>query len=344
MKGCFLTSGYASPAEEGLHCWDFDTQTGTIAQRWGLSGLNSPTYLLRHPNGRILYSGEKGSGQNQDGFLVTYALEDRPARVLSRLHTGGVSPCHLSMDEQRAFLFVSNYASGTLSVFRLDEDGLPAERCDVVQHHGHGVHPSRQDGPHIHYAMCRGDLVYVCDLGLDVVFRYRLNRSSGRLSLTEGSFSTAPGDGPRHLAFHPTLPGCVTLLTELTGKVYVLRQTAGALEKVQVRSALPEDYRGENTAAAVRYTEDGAFLLTSNRGHDSIAVFPVRSDGTLSEPVFSSSGGAGPRDFHLMGDLVLSSNQYTGELAVLELDRNSRQLRSLAHTDGAGQPTCVLPL
>lgn len=67
-------------------------------------------------------------------------------------------------------------------------------------------------------------------------------------------------------------------------------------------------------------------------------------NGTLSEPQFSPSGGAGPRDFHLAGDLVISSNQYTGELAVLELDRNSLRLRSLAHTDGAGQPTCVLPL
>ena len=344
MKGCFLTSGYANPAEEGLRCWDYDTQAGSILQRWGLRGLNSPTYLLRHPNGQVLYSGEKGSGPDYDGFLVTYALEEDGARVLKRLHTGGASPCHLSLDEQKTFLFVSNYASGTMSVFRLDEDGMPTQRCCLVQHEGHGVHPERQDGPHVHYAMCRGDLVYVCDLGLDKVFCYHLDRETGTLRLSGQSYITAPGDGPRHLAFHPTLPGCFSLLTELTGKVYVLRQTDSGLESIQVRSALPEDFRGENTAAAIRYTDDGACLLTSNRGHDSIAVFRVQSDGTLSEAVFCSSGGSGPRDFHLAGNLVLSSNQYSGELAVLELDPEDCSLRPLAHTGGGGKPTCVLPL
>lgn len=344
MRGSFLTCGYANPAEEGLRCWDYDTQTGTILQRWGLHGLNSPTYLLRHPNGRVLYSGEKGTEPDPNGFLVTYALEEDGAKVLSRLNTGGVSPCHLSMDEQSEFLFVSNYASGSLSVFRLDGEGMPSERCCFVQHHGHGAHCERQAGPHVHYAMCRGNLVYVCDLGLDTVFCYRLDRGTGTLSPTEWDYHTAPGDGPRHLAFHPTLPDCVSLLTELTGKVYVLRQTDAGLKTVQVRSDLPEGFCGENTAAAIRYTEDGAFLLTSNRGHDSIAVFEVQSDGTMNEAVFSSSGGSGPRDFHLAGNYVLSSNQYTGELAVLELNQKTRRLQSVAHTANAGQPTCVLPL
>ena len=81
-----------------------------------------------------------------------------------------------------------------------------------------------------------------------------------------------------------------------------------------------------------------------NRGHDSIAVFEVQSDGTMNEAVFSSSGGSGPRDFHLAGNYVLSSNQYTGELAVLELNQKTRRLECGSHSKCRTAHLCPSPV
>src|SRR5256885_5246354 len=94
------------------------------------------------------------------------------------------------------------------------------------------------------------------------------------------------GAGPRHIAFHPTLP-LVFVANELDSTVATLRFDAdrGALSLVDTRSTIPAGWgrAGTNYPADIHVAANGRTLYVSNRGHNSIAVFSVaESTGALA--------------------------------------------------------------
>ena len=346
MRAEFYVSGYASAEEEGIHRYLFDTDKRTIRETASVDGIENPSYMAVHPNGRVIYSGEKHAGEAE---VVCYTLEGMKKEpvVRGKLPTGGISACHISIDEACEYLFAANYATGSIAVFALDIDGMLVGRTDSVQHTGHGADPVRQEGPHCHYIYCDWDEVYVCDLGLDTVFIYDFDRDTGKLTPTDRNFHTAPGDGPRHLAFHMAYPDKMYLITEMKNDVYVLEKKEGRFEVIQKISSLPEGCAVENTAAAIRFTMGGSRLLVSNRGDNSIAVFGVNHDGTLNAPVFGPSGGDAPRDINLIGDhatgeYVISANQNSGDVVIYKLEDDNTLTDTGLHVM-AGKPTCVVP-
>lgn len=336
----FYVSGYAELGEKGIIRYRIDTDKKTIDEIGSVTCIENPTYMVPHPNGHVIYSGEKHKGEAE---VVSFLLEDAEAHVTGKLGTGGISACHISLDPACEYLFAANYATGSLAVFSLGSDGSLLERTDFRQFEGHGADPVRQDRPHLHFALCTGETVYACDLGQDVVWVFDFDRNTGKLIDTDRNIHVRPGDGPRHLAIHSTHPGFLYLITEMACTVYVLRDNGNGYETIQTISSIPADYDGpENTAAAIRFSEDGTKLLVSNRGHDSIAVFQVTESGTLLPAVFSSSGGTGPRDFNVFGNLVVTSNQYSGDVVVYELD--GLTLRDTGIRSNAGHPSCVQPV
>ncbi len=98
-------------------------------------------------------------------------------------------------------------------------------------------------------------------------------------------------------------------------------------------------FKGDNISAAVK--RSGNLLFASNRGHDSIAVFRIQADGTLTPTGIFPSGGRTPRDFEIFGDFLVAANQDSDSLTVSKLDRRRG---SLSLTDlGAGlvRPCCI---
>ena len=73
-------------------------------------------------------------------------------------------------------LYVSNYSSGELLCYALDDKGLPAGEPQALRRQGSGPRADRQDGPHAHFAMpdAAGAHVYLCDLGTDAIVRHRV--------------------------------------------------------------------------------------------------------------------------------------------------------------------------
>lgn len=336
----FYVSGYASPAEKGIIRYRIDTEAMTIEETGSVSGVESPTYMIPHPNGSVLYSGERHAGEAD---VVSFLYEGNEIKMTGKLMTGGVSACHISLDPSCEYLFAANYGTGSVAVFRLNNDGSLKERTDFRQFEGKGANPLRQERPHLHFIQCTGETVYACDLGQDIVWVFDFDRSAGKLIDTDRNIHVHPGDGPRHLAVHPFRPDLLYLITEMGNNVYVLKKTDTGFETLQKISSLPACYEGpENTAAAIRFTYDAKKLLVSNRGHDSIAVFPVTEDGLLLDPVFSPSGGSGPRDFNVFGDLVVTSNQYSGDVVVYRLD--GLVLKETGLRANAGHPSCVQPV
>lgn len=336
MEAVFYTGSYALPQQPGIcRCGaDFEAREFRVCQEWG--EMENPSFVLLHPRKNVLYSVSEKTPWGELSAFRTGG--DRLVRC-STLPSGGADPCHLALHDSGRWLAVSNYSSGTLAVFELDEEGIPVCMTDLAQHTGVGFRPDRQQSPHIHFAEFRGDHVYVSDLGLDKIACYTLD--GGMLCAREADIPLPKGFGPRHLIFHPADNNLLYVLCELASAVVVFRHTERGWKEIQTRSTLPEGYTGESIAAAIRFSEDGKTLFASNRGHDSIAAFPVAEDGRLESLRFCKTGGRTPRDFAVFGTYLLCANQDSSRLTVLRYDPRRGSLEPYPMELTVQQPTCI---
>lgn len=236
------------------------------------------------------------------------------------------------------------------------------------------VNPLRQEGPHVHFSEEAGELLWSTDLGLDQVFGYQIDYEQKKLTDTGIRLQLPDGYGPRHLAFWHEDMAVIYVLCELSNRIVVFaekvqeegsEETEKAAEKkvsetgtekmdrerfentpeytiLQDISTLPEGYHGESTASAIRLY--GGFLFAANRGDDSIAMYEIQKDGTLTLCCIKKTGGRTPRDFQIFSDYLVVANQESDSLTVLHINRKEKRLeRTAIHADVI-KPTCVCRL
>ena len=343
MEYTFLTGNYAASQEKSLYRFRFDTDRMRLEEQGAYVGAVNPSYILADSDRKLLYTVEE---KVPNGGIAVYAMpEDGGYRKLVSCPSGGADPCHLALDDAKQFLFVSNYTSGSLMMYRLNEQGLPVQIADYKPREGHGPNPYRQECAHVHFSVLRGDTLMGCDLGMDEVFCYHLNRQQGRLeAMPSKTISVPKGCGPRHLAFHDSHPEMLYLIAELGGAVFVYRLEEDAYRQVQVLSTLPKDYFGYNFSAAIRFSQDGHYLFASNRGHDSVAVFAAGQDGLLEPIDIAPTGGEWPRDLYPFGNEIVCANQASEDLTVLHFDPKAGKLEYPGLCQKVNKPVCIQPL
>src|SRR5439155_17867146 len=144
------------------------------------------------------------------------------AKLLNRAAAGGKNGVRPAVDPGGKFLIVANYASGSVAVLPIGPDGSLQDQHQLLDLPGEpGPHKIEQPGSHPHDVVFdpSGRFVLVPDKGLDRVFVFRFDQETGRLKPTDqGSVPSRAGAGPRHLAFHPTLP-VVWVLNELNSTI-----------------------------------------------------------------------------------------------------------------------------
>jgi len=243
---------------------------------------------------------------------------------------------------------VANYTSGSVALFPLNANGALAPAAVVDQHHGSGPNKERQEGPHAHCIVADPSNRFALntDLGLDRVFVYRLDARHGALQHVESSDAQMPpGSGPRHIAFHPTLP-LVFVASELASTLTTLRfdRASGKLTVIDIRSTLPEGWRGTNLAADIHVAPSGSVLYVSNRGHNSVAVFSVSTRaGAVALEQTVSTAGDWPRNFSLdpTGRWLVVANQRSGSINVLARDPHTGHLAPTDQRLDVPAPSCV---
>ena len=332
----FLTGSYAGQEDTGVCRYAFDLKQGFRLEK-GWTGFSNPSFILPHPRLPVLYTVEENS---PEGAVRAWQTEGDSLKPLSSFPSGGDSPCHLSLSDNGQYLYAANYMNGTLAVFSLDSIGNIAQMTVLVQLSGNGPNQARQEGPHAHCSLEAGGLLYVCDLGADRIAVFE-NRD-GRLKEKTG-IVLPTGCGPRHLAVHPAHPELLYCVTEMGSSVLVIRKTGNGYTILQHLSILPEDFSGENNAAAIHVSPNGRTLMASNRGHDSIAVFSVQADGTLDGPVISPCA-AEPRDFIIFDQAVIVGSQRDSLLRAYILNESSLNLTETPFSITAYRPVCFARL
>ena len=241
----------------------------------------NPSFVALSPNGRFAFAVnevEKMDGHSTGG--VTSFGRSRSTNLLRAVRqetTGGAAPCYASTDHTGRYLFVANYTGGSIAVFPIAKDGALGPKSSFLQHIGKGPNPERQEGPHAHCIIPdpANKFVLVADLGLDRVFVYAFDAKTGVLATTRAAEgATAPGAGPRHLAFHPN--GRVLYVTnELNSTITPFRydRASGSLTAMTSVPTVDAADVAKNSPADIHVHPSGRFLYMSNRGHNSIAAF-----------------------------------------------------------------------
>ncbi len=350
MRYLTYVGSYTDASERGIHVLATDTERGELQPLGSLETVVNSTYLTLNRGADRLYALQKCAEEEIDdaGELVVYEVRGTALRLLDRRRTLTGVPCHISLSPDETALVFAEYGGARVGAIGLRADGAFADpEPVVVGHHGHGPDPERQTSAHAHCAMVTPDGRWLCvaDLGLDRVVAYDFRDwRTGLRRHAPMEFRSAPGAGPRHLCFPPAKPWGY-LLNELDNTVVVLAREGETLQARQTLSTLPREYRGDSKAAAIHLSTDGRFLLTSNRGHDSIAVFAVdSSSGRLTLVEIAPLRGRFPRDFRLAPDgrLLLAGHKLSNEIGIYAFDPDKGHLSFQSVGYRMHKPTCVV--
>ncbi len=268
------------------------------------------------------------------GSIAAYkCTEAGEWRQLSTVPTGGDAPCFVSINPANSALAVANYKSGEIAIYRLcEETGLPTGPAVIQRNHGSGPNKDRQDGPHAHCVLFWAHHLYNTDLGTDEILARSYDAGAHVVGEPFIAFQLPPGQGPRHIVFHPFLR-LAYVLTELCSEIFVLAANAdGTLHEVQRLSNLPAGYGGDSLGGHIALNAASTRLYASNRGHDSIAVYGVAADGRLSRIQIAPTSGKSPRLFAILDDIakIVVAHEKGDSVVALDLDSDGTILAASA--------------
>ena len=336
---------------DGIHRVRMDARSGKLRLVGSVNAGANPSFLALHPNGRVLYAVnevDKYVGKSSGGVGAFSIASDTGALTRrNQQPSEGGGPCFVSVDRSGRVVLVANYDAGSVALLPVEADGALAPAAQVVKHTGKGPNAERQEAAHAHCIVAdpSNRFAVSADLGADRVFVYRLDLEGKSLRHVEGGDAVMrPGAGPRHIAFHPTLP-LVFVANELDSTVATLRFDVerGALAPLDVHSTLPAKWTGSNYPADIHVAPSGRTLYVSNRGHNSLAVFSVSASGALALEQVVSTDGDWPRNFTLdpTGRWVLVANQKSGSVVVFSRDKQSGRLTPTRERIGLASPVCL---
>jgi 6-phosphogluconolactonase len=220
-------------------------------------------------------------------------------------------------------LFLANYGSGSVAVVRLDNKGIPQSVCDTIKY---TAEPPKVSHPHMIIQDPSGEHVYVTDLGLDRIMIYNFDSRSGKLNLSENGIVNVPeGSGPRHFVFNSD-GSIMYVINELGSTIMVFYvDDSGGLKLVQTFHTVRSGFTGNNYCAEILIGKSGDFLYGSNRGENTIVIFRIAEDGTLSLAGHVTCGGDWPRSFVIdpSGKFLLVGNQKSNNISVFKINKKT---------------------
>jgi 6-phosphogluconolactonase (cycloisomerase 2 family) len=347
----------------GIHIFKADRATGALAPAGVYELGTSPSHLVANAAGTRLYSANETDrvGDGKDGTVSAFAIDpaDGSLKLLNSVGSGGKGPTYISLHPAGRHLFVANYFGGSVAVLPVLDDGRLGDATDVKRDEGK-VGPTKarsaprgtfaisgHDRTHAHMIQAdpAGRFVLHADLGLDRIFVWKFDAAKGTLAPNDPpAVELPPGDGPRHFHFHPNGRWVYSIQEEgSTVVLFDFDPVAGRLAARQTVSTLPAGFAGSNFCSEILVSADGRFVYAGNRLHDSVAIFSVGRDGSLTHVAEEWTRGDYPRSFAFdpTGRFLYCCNQRADHVTVFNVDPKSGGLAFTGEYVPVGNPSCV---
>ncbi len=203
--------------------------------------------------------------------------------------------CHLSVSKNDRYLLSAYFGASKLAIYPIDSEGELIENPSQVL--------QEDKWPHMAQVSPDGEIVYVPNMGADLINQYRLNQQEGTLTkLIPDKITTPYYTGPRHLAFHPSLNVVYFSMERSSQTIACQYSSQGLSAPFQTVDNLPSDYASQKWSSDIHVSPNGKYLYTANR------VRPEDSDnGTIT---------------------AFSVDQVTGELTLINRFKTQKTVRS----------------
>lgn len=237
--------------------------------------------ITLHPTQPILYIAP-GGGPLENVPAATVALDSSGAVAGQQPFKMKHGTAYLSTDRSGRFLLSASYSNGTIDVYGLDNKGFPTQWItgrDEGRKEAHCILPS-PDNRNLYIPYVKSN---------NAILQYRFDSATGNIQPLEPLDARPPADtGPRHIAYHPTLPVVYFSNEQHLGvSVYDRDTESGQLKFRSVCEAVTADEPKDGISSSdIVITPDGRFLFAGIRGHgrdfDWITRYRIDQHGGIS--------------------------------------------------------------
>lgn len=348
----------------GIHLFQVNRVTGDMTPLGVHEMGTSPSCLVLNVAGTRLYSANETdrTGNDKQGTVSAFGIDRNSGKLelLNTVASGGAGPTYVCIHPTGNFLLVANYFGGSVAVLPIKADGRLGAATDIKNDSGK-IGPARatnappgsfafsgHDRTHAHmiHSDPSGRFVLHVDLGLDTIFVWKFDDKQGLLSPAETPrVILPPGDGPRHFHFHPLGRWLYSIQEE--GSTIVLFDydaATGRLTSRQTIPTLPPGFAGSNFCSGILVSADGRFVYAGNRLHDSISIFAISPNGTLTYSGEEWTRGNYPRSFNFnpTGQFLYCCNQRGDNITVFRVDQKTGGLHFTGHYSPVGNPSSIV--
>lgn len=345
MKGMYMayvgSYSYTGNAK-GITVYDVDVEGGRFRERCQVEVDNS-SYLTASKDGKILYS-------IADEGVVSFTIhENGNITRLNSANIRGMRGCHLSIDSENKYLFVSGYHDGKSTVLHLNKDGSIGSIAAGVYHKGLGSVAERTFRPHVSCTRMTPDRKFImaADLGIDQIKVYRFSENDEKLILVD----TVPCDlesAPRSFQFSSD-GRFIYLMYEVKNVIDVFSYEAGGnspnIEKIQTISTTGERKSQLTAACSMRLSSDEKYLFCGNAGDDTVSVYKRNPKTGLLELISCLPvSGEYPKDIAVFPDdqHIASMNHETGSITFFKVDYKTGLLVMSSKEVKVDEPNCCV--
>lgn len=319
-KEYLYAGSFSERGSKGIYVFELHRPDNQLTLVQTVTLGKSPSFLALSPNKRNMYA-----VYESEGSVVSFKINNGNGHLekLNERSIEGHGPAHVSVDPKGKFVYISNYGSGNLLVYKIKKTGALGKLIQNIQDEGSGPHPN-QKGPHVHSAIPSSDgkFVYVCDLGVDKLFIYQVKNKGKLVPGSMPFYKCTPGSGPRQFALSPD--GKYGALVEelISGLVFFKRNDkTGELVPVQHFPMLPDSSSERGSDATVYFSPDNKFVYATNWGPLGITVYSIDENTKQLKLVDKeSTSGTHPRDIciDINGEYVFIANMGSDNLAILK--------------------------
>ncbi|WP_020532604.1 lactonase family protein [Flexithrix dorotheae] len=290
------------------------TGSGKLTQQEPFKIEGGPATLFLKKNKKELYAGLRDV--NSVALLSFSASGQIQVKNTFPL---GFNPVHLVLDPTEKYLWAASYSDNTWAVFAVNAEGVvspePISKIEALSK-AHQIVVREKE-----------NWVMVPALGMNALYVYDREKAiSGTLEKPIQKLEFSEGTGPRHLVWHPTKP-MVFVAGELNSTVatILVNEETGLLELKSQVSSLPEGFTAKNTLAQIKVSADGKQVYTSNRGHNSIAVYDILDESPWLKLKQNIAAPPIPRAFEMDPNSrwLLAAGQESGEMMLYKRDESS---------------------
>ena len=331
---------------EGIFVYEFNESTGKTSFFCKTQdSVVNPSFITLSKDGNYVYACTDTRIKGQ-GSISSFRFDkaDKKLSLINQQDCKGENPVYVSVNNENSLVVSANYFGSNVSTFSVKEGKLSSP-AQVSFHEGKSINEKRQEKPHPHAAVFSPDekLLYVPDLGTDKISIYTVDSTKGQLVSKIRDIPTETGNGPRHLVFHPHYKKAY-LVEELTGTVSVHETTDDSLSLIQRIDAHNQNAKSPYGSADIHISPDGNFLYISNRGNENtIAIFSILKNGTLSSIGYEPVLGQTPRDFVISpsGNFLLVGNENSDNVVIFKRNKTTGLLTYTGNQIEVPKPACL---